>query len=69
VREDLGHPDGVRVVDKTGFLKTGAKSCGVARLSLGTAGRIENCQIGVFLGYATAKGRALIDRVLDRPTP
>jgi SRSO17 transposase len=64
VREHLGHPDGVLVVDETGFLKKGTKSCGVARQYSGTAGRIENCQIGVFLGYATKKGRALLDRAL-----
>jgi SRSO17 transposase len=67
VAEHLGHPDGVRVVDETGFLKKGAKSCGVARQYSGTAGRIENCQVGVFLGYATARGRALIDRALYLP--
>jgi SRSO17 transposase len=66
-REHLGHPDGVLVVDETGFLKKGAKSCGVARQYSGTAGRIENCQIGVFLGYATKKGRALLDRALYLP--
>ncbi|HVT68379.1 MAG TPA: IS701 family transposase [Trebonia sp.] len=67
VAEYLGHPDGVLVVDETGFLKKGAKSCGVARQYSGTAGRIENCQIGVFLGYASAKGHALIDRTLYLP--
>jgi SRSO17 transposase len=66
-REHLGAPDGVLVVDETGFLKKGAKSCGVARQYSGTAGRIENCQVGVFLGYATAKGRALLDRALYLP--
>src|SRR5262245_20252907 len=65
--EHLGHADGVLVVDETGFLKKGAKSAGVARQYSGTAGRIENCQIGVFLGYATAKGRALLDRALYLP--
>jgi SRSO17 transposase len=65
--EHLGHPGGVLVVDETGFLKKGTKSCGVARQYSGTAGRIENCQVGVFLGYATPKGRALIDRVLYLP--
>lgn len=64
VTENLGHPDGVLVVDETGFLKKGTKSCGVARQYSGTAGRIENCQIGVFLGYTTKKGRALVDRAL-----
>jgi len=67
VVEDLGDPDGVLVVDETGFLKQGTKSCGVARQYSGTAGRIENCQIGVFLGYASAKGRAGIDRALYLP--
>jgi SRSO17 transposase len=65
--EHLGDPDGVLVVDETGFLKKGTKSCGVARQYSGTAGRIENCQIGVFLGYATRNGRALLDRGLYLP--
>ncbi len=65
--EHLGDPGGVLVVDETGFLKKGTKSAGVARQYSGTAGRIENCQVGVFLGYATAKGRALIDRALYLP--
>jgi SRSO17 transposase len=67
VAEHLGHADGVLVVDETGFLKKGAKSVGVARQYSGTAGRIENCQVGVFLGYATRKGRALLDRELYLP--
>jgi SRSO17 transposase len=67
VAEHLGHPGGVLVVDETGFLKKGTKSAGVARQYSGTAGRIENCQVGVFLGYATAKGRALLDRELYLP--
>lgn len=67
VIEELGDPDGVLVVDETGFLKKGTKSCGVARQYSGTAGRIENCQIGVFLGYASSKGRAGIDRALYVP--
>ena len=67
VAEHLGHPDGVLVVDETGFLKKGTKSCGVARQYSGTAGRVENCQVGVFLGYATDKGRALLDRALYLP--
>ena len=57
VVEHLGETDGVLVVDETGFLKKGAKSVGVQRQYSGTAGRIENCQIGVFLTYATAQGR------------
>ena len=64
---ELGDPAGVLVVDETGFLKKGTKSCGVARQYSGTAGRIENCQIGVFLGYASPKGRAGIDRALYLP--
>jgi len=75
VREDLreqviaalGDDDGVLVIDETGFLKKGTKSCGVARQYSGTAGRVENCQVGVFLGYASAKGRAGIDRALYLP--
>ena len=63
----LGDEDGVLVVDETGFLKKGAKSCGVARQYSGTAGRVENCQVGVFLGYASSKGRAGIDRALYLP--
>ena len=67
VAEHLGEPASVLVVDETGFLKKGVKSCGVARQYSGTAGRIENCQVGVFLGYTTAKGHALIDRALYLP--
>lgn len=67
VREHLGDPDGVLIVDETGFLKKGTRSCGVARQYTGTAGRIENAQVGVFLAYTTAKGSALIDRALYLP--
>ena len=67
VAEHLGHGEGVLVVDETGFLKKGTKSVGVARQYSGAAGRIENCQIGVFLGYVTERGRALIDRELYLP--
>jgi len=67
VVEHLGDPAGVLVVDETGFLKKGAKSAGVARMYSGTAGRIENCQIGVFLGYATPTGRTFLDRELYLP--
>lgn len=62
-----GAPAGVLVVDETGFLKKGTKSAGVARMYSGTAGRIENCQIGVFLGYATSAGRTFLDRELYLP--
>ena len=67
VIETLGDPDGVLVVDETGFLKKGAHSVGVARQYSGTAGRIEPCQIGVFLAYASRFGQALIDRRLYLP--
>jgi SRSO17 transposase len=67
VAEHLGDPGGVLVVDETGFLKKGRKSAGVKRQYSGTAGRIENCQVGVFLAYASAKGRALVDRELYLP--
>ena len=58
---------GVLIVDETGFLKKGNRSAGVARQYSGTAGRIENSQIGVFLAYASDRGRALIDRELYLP--
>jgi SRSO17 transposase len=67
VIEHLGADDGVLVIDETGFLKKGDKSAGVARQYSGTAGRVENCQIGVFLAYASARGHALIDRELYLP--
>ena len=67
VTEHLGEPAGVLLVDETGFLKKGTKSVGVQRQYSGTAGRIENCQIGVFLGYASSQGRAFLDRELYLP--
>ena len=67
VVEHLGEPGGVLIVDETGFLKKGSKSAGVQRQYSGTAGRVENCQLGVFLAYATGKGRTLIDRELYLP--
>jgi SRSO17 transposase len=67
VIEHLGEPGGIVVVDETGFLKKGKKSAGVARQYSGTAGRRENCQVGVFLLYASAKGYAFIDRALYLP--
>jgi SRSO17 transposase len=63
----LGEAQAVLALDETGFVKKGAKSCGVQRQYSGTAGRIENCQIGVFLGYASRYGQALIDRALYVP--
>ena len=67
VTQHLGDPAGVLIVDETGFLKKGRKSVGVQRQYSGTAGRIENCQIGVFLAYASSQGRAFLDRELYLP--
>src|SRR5215211_1354282 len=67
VAEHLGDPDAVLVVDETGFLKKGGRSVGVQRQSSGTAGRIENCRVGVLLAYASAAGRAFLDRELYLP--
>jgi SRSO17 transposase len=65
--ERLGAADAVLVVDETGFLKKGRHSAGVARQYSGTAGKVENCQVGVFLAYGSRKGQALIDRRLYLP--
>lgn len=67
VIEHLGEQEGIAVLDETGFLKKGDKSVGVQRQYSGTAGRVENCQVGVFLGYTTSKGHVLIDRELYLP--
>ena len=68
VVEHLGDATtGVLIVDETGFLKKGAKSCGVAPQYSGTAGTTANCQVGVFLAYASAAGAAFIDRALYLP--
>ena len=64
VVEHLGDPGGVLVVDETGFLKQGQKSVGVKRQYSGTAGKVENCQIGVFLAYGSRGGAAFLDREL-----
>jgi SRSO17 transposase len=65
VVEYLADPEAVLIVDETGFRKQGAKSVGVQRRYSGAAGRIENCQIGVFLAYATPHGRTFLDRELS----
>ena len=65
--EQLGDPGGVLIADDTGFLKKGTRSAGVQRQYSGTAGRTENCQVGVFLAYASRYGHALIDRELYLP--
>lgn len=67
VAEHLASSQAVVVLDETGFLKKGLKSVGVKRQYSGTAGRVENCQIGVFLAYASPKGHTLIDRELYLP--
>jgi hypothetical protein len=67
VVEHLGDKDGVLIADDTGFLKKGTRSAGVQRQYSGTAGRTENCQIGVFLCYVSRLGRVLIDRELYLP--
>jgi SRSO17 transposase len=67
VLEELSSPDAVLIADETGFLKKGLHSVGVKRQYTGTAGRIENSQVGVFLCYASNKGAALVDRELYLP--
>lgn len=67
VVEHLGNEQAVLIVDETGFLKKGMYSAGVQRQYSGTAGRIENCQVGVFMAYATPQGHTLLDRALYLP--
>src|SRR5262249_50683377 len=64
VAEDLGDPKAVLVVDSSGFPKKGIASCGVARPWCGRLGKIDNCQVGVFLSYAAPGGHAPLDRRL-----
>ncbi|MGW5818275.1 IS701 family transposase [Streptomyces noursei] len=66
VGDRLG-PEGVLIIDDTGFVKKGTTSAGVGRQYTGTSGKIDNCQIGVFAAYATSRGRALVDRELYLP--
>jgi SRSO17 transposase len=63
----LGQEDAVLAIDESGFIKKGDKSAGVARQYCGASGKLDNCQVGVFLSWQTAKGHALIDRVLYLP--
>ena len=65
--EHLADDNAVLVVDETGFLKQGKASCGVARQYTGSAGKITNCQIGVFAAYVSRHGHAFIDRALYLP--
>src|SRR5881398_971461 len=69
VIEHLADDDAVLVIDETGFLKQGKASCGVARQYTGSAGKVTNCQIGVFAAYASCHGHAFIDRALYLPKP
>src|ERR1700712_4222450 len=65
--ETLADPEAVLVIDETGFLKQGKASCGVGRQYTGSAGKITNCQIGVFAAYVSRHGHAFIDRALYLP--
>ena len=67
VAEAMGDPEGVLMFDETGFVKKGADSVGVARQYCGTLGKVENCQVGVFAGYASRHGYALVDKRLFLP--
>ena len=67
VIEHLADDDAVLVIDETGFLKQGKASCGVARQYTGSAGKITNCQIGVFAAYVSCHGHAFIDRARYLP--
>src|SRR4051812_31440117 len=67
VREALGHPDAVLILDPSGFPKSGSESCGVARQWCGRLGKQDNCQVGVFLAYAAPGGYAPLDRQLYLP--
>ena len=69
VYEDMGTPDGVVIVDESGFPKKGKDSVGVARQYCGTLGNVENCQVGVFAAYASPHGYALVDQQLFLPEP
>jgi SRSO17 transposase len=65
--EQFGEEEGIGVVDETGFLKKGSHSVGVKRQYSGTAGKVENCQVGTFLSYATGRGHVFLDRCLYLP--
>jgi len=65
--ETLADPDAALVIDETGFLKQGRASCGMGRQYTGSAGKITNCQIGVFAAYVSRHGHAFIDRALYLP--
>jgi SRSO17 transposase len=67
VADELGDPEGVLMFDETSFVKKGTDSVGVARQYCGTLGKVENCQVGVFAGYASRRGYALVDKRLFLP--
>jgi len=67
VAHDMGEPQGVLIFDESGFVKKGQESVGVARQYCGTIGKVDNCQVGVFAAYASAKGYALVDQRLFLP--
>jgi SRSO17 transposase len=67
VADELGDPQGILMFDETGFVKKGQESVGVARQYCGTIGKVENCQVGVFAGYASRRGYALVDKRLFLP--
>src|SRR5215475_7860028 len=67
VAEALADPDAVLVLDPSAFAKSGADSCGVTRQWCGRLGKVENCQVGVFVAYVTAAGQAVVDRRLYLP--
>jgi SRSO17 transposase len=69
VQDEMGEPDGVLIVDETGFPKKGQDSVGVARQYCGSLGKVENCQVGVFAAYASRQGYALVDKRLFLPEP
>jgi SRSO17 transposase len=67
VAEELADPDAVLVLDPSSFPKSGSESCGVQRQWCGRLGKIDNCQVGVFLGYVSSRGQTLVDRRLYLP--
>src|SRR5919202_6491903 len=67
VADTMGEPDGILMFDETGFVKKGKDSVGVARQYCGSLGKVENCQVGVFAGYASLQGYALVDKRLFLP--
>jgi SRSO17 transposase len=69
VQDEMGEPDGVLLIDETGFAKKGQDSVGVARQYCGILGKVENCQVGVFAAYASRQGYALVDKRLFLPEP